>query len=100
MRKPNEGRLEAIAFNALQESRKAHGVGDMPWSDKDARLQAMITKVLGEVQTSYTENDVGKITPEVQVSMPKPLIDVESLLDKIESDEPVPVPAKRIVRPV
>lgn len=85
MSKPNEGRLEAIAFNALQESRKAHGVGDMPWSDKDARLQAMITKVLSQVQETYTEADVGKLTPATQVSLAKPLVNVEELLEKIDA---------------
>lgn len=92
MSKPNEGRLEAIAFNALQESRKAHGVGDMPWSDKDARLQAMIAKVLGEVQTTYTENDISKLTPATQAAMPKPLVDVENLLEEIEYHKPSGIP--------
>lgn len=96
MRKPNEGRLEAIAFNALQESRKAHGVGDMPWSDKDARLQRMVAKILEEVQTTFSENDVGKITPEVQKTLSKPLVDVEGLLDKITDEEPTsPLRIKR-----
>lgn len=88
MSKPNEGRLEAIAFNALQESRKAHGVGEMPWSDKDARLQAMITKILGEVQATYTDNDVSMLTPATQEGLPKPLVDVENLLEEIEYHKP------------
>lgn len=105
MSKPNEGRLEAIAFNALQESRKAHGVGEFPWADKDARLQAMIVKILEQVQTeaSYAENDVSMLTPATQEGMPKPLVDVENLLEEIEYHKPSGIPEeyrKEVMGPV
>jgi hypothetical protein len=104
MYKPNEGRLEAIAFNALQESRKAHGVGEFPWADKDARLQAMIVKILEQVQANhFNEDDVGKLVPVNQASMPKPLVDVENLLEEIEYHKPSGIPEeyrKEVMGPV
>lgn len=100
MTKVSEGRLEAIAFNALQESRKAHGIGDMPWGDKDARLQAMITKLLGEVQTKFTDSDLGLITPSAQVEVSKPLVNVEQLLESLGNEEPIPTPRRSFAKPV
>jgi hypothetical protein len=87
MSKPSEGRLEAIAFNAIQQSRIAHGVGNYPWSDRDARLAGMITKLLSEVQKAYSEDDTDKLVPKAQVSVSKPLVNVEQLLGSIEEDD-------------
>lgn len=94
-----EGRLRAIAINAVREARLAYGRDHLPWTDDDARRSEMHFKLLHLIATEEIDRaseHAPVVAPEQAPHNPK-LVNVDKLLDdinKLDESEPATVGLK------
>ena len=99
-----EGRLRAIAINAVKEARLAYGRDHLPWTDNDAQRTEMFFKLLHLVPMEDIESRAEHqpvVAPQQAPFNPK-LVDMDKLLDTInelEDDEKKDDPAIAIKLP-
>lgn len=100
-----EGRLRAIAINAVREARLAYGRDHLPWTDDDARRSEMHFKLLHLVsleEIDRTSEHAPVVATQQTPHNPK-LVNVDKLLEDInkldEEEEPavaVKLPAAKV----
>ena len=94
-----EGRLRAIALNAVREARLAYGRDHLPWTDDDARRTEMHFKLLHLVSMEEIDrlSEHQSVVATQQTPHNDKLVNVDKLLDdinKIEESEPEVVAIK------
>lgn len=97
-----EGRLRAIAINAVKEARLAYGRDDKPWTDNDAQRTEMFFKLLHLVPMEDIEQRAEHqpvVAPQQAPFNPK-LVNVDKLLEDINDlDEKDSEPAIAVKLP-
>ena len=91
-----DDRMRSISTNAVQEARVAKGRGNMPFLDKDSRIQDMIERLLHELTDAKSVDTSVEHYPLVdknQEEIGKRITTMSEILNKLE-DEFIEKPVK------
>jgi len=82
-----EGRLRAIAINAVREARLAYGRDHLPWTDDDARRSEMHFKLLHLVSMEEIDrlSEHQSVVAAQQTPFNPKLVNVDKLLEDINA---------------